>query len=555
MRLPPSFARDAFAGLVLTAMLLPAGMGYATASGLPPITGLYATIIPLLVYAAIGPSKILVLGPDSALAALIAAAIAGPSGGDPARAIELAALLALMVGVVHVVGGFARAGLVASLLSKPVRVGYMHGLAITMLVTQLPGLLGFSVPGATSVADGLGGLAFGIYDGQVNPIALGIGGGCLVVILTVSRFAKRIPGVLIAIASATIAVVVLDLRDDVKVIGEIPSGIPLPSLPALDLASIRELIVPAFGIALVALADTSILSRTFAARQGRHVDPNRELIGLGAANFSAAWFQGFPVSASSSRTPVAEALGAKTQIANVVAALALTVNLAAVPWLLHDLPRTALSAVVIAAAIGMIDLPPLRRLWIVRKSDFAFAVLGMIAVVLLGVIPGIVFAVGISLLDFIRRAWRPHDAVLGRAPKVKGYHDITRYEHAEQIPGLVLFRWDAPLFFANADTFRERVTQLVETTTPKPTWFVIAAEPITDVDTTAAEMIETLDAELEKAGITLAFAELKDPVRDRLRRYELEQKIGLERFYPTIGVAVKEYLEATGTVWIDWEDR
>lgn len=555
MRLPPSFARDAFAGLVLTAMLLPAGMGYATASGLPPITGLYATIIPLLVYAAIGPSKILVLGPDSALAALIAAAIAGPSGGDPARAIELAALLALMVGVVHVVGGFARAGLVASLLSKPVRVGYMHGLAITMLVTQLPGLLGFSVPGATSVADGLGGLAFGIYDGQVNPIALGIGGGCLVVILTVSRFAKRIPGVLIAIASATIAVVALDLRDDVKVIGEIPSGIPLPSLPALDLASIRELIVPAFGIALVALADTSILSRTFAARQGRHVDPNRELIGLGAANFSAAWFQGFPVSASSSRTPVAEALGAKTQIANVVAALALAVNLAAVPWLLHDLPRTALSAVVIAAAIGMIDLPPLRRLWIVRKSDFAFAVLGMIAVVLLGVIPGIVFAVGISLLDFIRRAWRPHDAVLGRAPKVKGYHDIRRYEHAEQIPGLVLFRWDAPLFFANADTFRERVTQLVETTTPKPTWFVIAAEPITDVDTTAAEMIETLDAELEKAGITLAFAELKDPVRDRLRRYELEQKIGLERFYPTIGVAVKEYLEATGTVWIDWEDR
>ncbi|HLQ36349.1 MAG TPA: SulP family inorganic anion transporter, partial [Planctomycetota bacterium] len=366
--------------------------------------------------------------------------------------------------------------------------------------------------------------------------------------------APRAPGILIAVALATVTVSAFDLGGSIQVIGPVPRGMPLPSLPAIRFADIGQMFVGALGIALVSFADSSVLSRTFARRHGYHVDPNRELIGLGVANFASGCFRGFPISSSASRTPVAESAGSRTQVTGIVGALLITVLLIAAPRLLENLPTTALAAVVIAAAYGIFDFRALQVFRRVRRADFILSLVAFMAVAALGVIPGIALAVGISILDFVRRAWRPYDAILGRAESVKGYHDIGRYPGARQVPGLLLFRWDAPLFFANADMFRERVLDAVHAAAVPVQWVVIAAEPITDVDTTAADMLAELDEELHARGVELAFAEMKDPVKDRLQQYGLEAKIGNDLFFPTLGVAVKTFRERHGVVWTDWED-
>jgi high affinity sulfate transporter 1 len=546
-------ARDVVAGLVLTALLVPAGMGYAEAAGLPAITGLYATIVPLLAYAVVGPSRIMVMGPDSGLAALIAAAVLAPSAGSPERAVALASVLAILTGLVCVAAGLAKLGFITDLLSKPVRVGYMNGIGLTVLVTQLPKLFGFSVP-AAGVFDAAVGFMRGVGDGRTKLAALAIGGGCLALILGLRAFAPKAPGVLVAVVLATVAVTILGFAGRIGVVGHVPRGIPLPAIPAVGLADIAQLLAAALGIALVSFADTSVISRTFAARNGYRVDPDRELIGLGIANLAGGFFRAFPISSSASRTPVAESAGARTQLTGVVGALAITTLLVAAPSLMSNLPTTALAAVVIAAALRIFDLGALRVFWRVRRSDFILSMVAFLAVAGLGVILGIALAVGFSLLDFIRRAWRPHDAILGRAEAVKGYHDVKRYPDAKQVPGLILFRWDAPLFFANADAFRERIVEIVDDSLTPVRWVVVAAEPITDVDTTAAEMIRELDEELAARGAELAFAEMKDPVKDRLERYGLRKKIGHAFFFPTIGVAVKAYLRQFEVEWADWEE-
>lgn len=548
------FARDLAAGLVLTALLVPAGMGYAEAAGLPAVTGLYATVIPILVYAVFGPSRVLVLGPDSALAAMIAAAVASGAAGDPARALGLASVLAMLMGGFCLLAGLIKVGFITDLLSKPVRVGYTNGIALTIVVTQTPKLFGLSVSG-TSVVDAFVGFFGGVHAGLVNQTALVIGASCLAVILLLKFLVPRVPGILVAVVGATIVVSVLGLADHVRVLGVVPRGLPSPTLPALGLAEMTQLIAPAMGLAVVAFADTVVLSRSLAARRGDRFDPNAELVALGVANAAAGVFGGFPVSASSSRTPVAEVAGARTQVTGIVSAVLILLLLVFAPALLRNLPLAALAAVVLAAAFQLFNFRELGVFFRVRRSDFFVCVVAFVSVLLFGVLSGIAAAVIVSLLDFIRRAWRPHDAILGRARGVKGYHDIGRYPGARQIPGLVIFRWDAPLFFANAQTFRERVLEVAQATTPHNKWVVIAAEPITDVDTTAAEMIEDLDAALGKLGVELVFAELKDPVKDRLDKYGVQERIGRDFFFPTIGVAVKAYVQHTGVTWTDWEDE
>ncbi len=545
-------ASDVVAGLALTSVLVPAGIGYAVASGLPAITGLYATIMPLVAYAVFGPSRILVLGPDSGLVALVAAAVIGASEGDEGRAVALASMLAILTGALCIVAGLLRAGFLTDLLSKPVRVGYMNGIALTVLVAQLPKLFGFSVH-ASGVLGGALAFGGGVLGGQTNPVALGLGAGCLVIILGLRAFAPRVPGVLVAIVLATTVVTLAHLDASIGVVGPVPRGVPLPSWPAVGWDDVAEMSVAAVGIAFVSFADTSVLSRTFAGRQGLRVDASRELIGLGVANVVAGLFRGFPISSSSSRTPVAEAAGAKTQVTGVVGALAIAALLSVAPWLMQNLPTTALAAVVISAALTLFDLRSLRVFHYVRRSDLVLAIIGFFAVAVLGVITGIAVAVGVSILDFVRRAWRPHDAVLGRAEGVKGYHDVERYPEARQVPGLLLYRWDAPLFFANADLFRARILDVIDGAESPVRWVVVAAEPITDVDTTAAEMIQELDYELGVRGVELAFAEMKDPVKDRLGRYGLKARIGHEHFYPTVGVAVRDYLDTHDVDWKDWE--
>jgi high affinity sulfate transporter 1 len=546
---------DLVAGLVLATMLVPVGIAYAVASGVPGIYGLYATIIPLLVYALFGPSRILVLGPDSSLAAVILSVVLPLSGGDPLRAVTLAGMLAIVSGTVLILTGVARLGFVTELISKPIRYGYMNGIALTVLISQLPALFGFSIESTGPLRD-LWAIGGAILAGRTNWAALVLGAGTLAVILLL-RGSKRIPGILIAVVGATAIVGALDLtaRYDVAVLGPLPQGLPGFVIPWVTYADIAPVLLGGCAIALVSFADTSVLSRAYAARTGTRVDPNQEMVGLGAANLAAGFFQGFPISSSSSRTPVAEAAGARTQLTSVVAALIIAFLLLTAPNLLQHLPKTALAAVVIASAIGLFEVTDLKRIYRIQPWEFWLSTICFVGVAVLGAIPGIGLAIAIAIIQFLWDSWRPHSAVLGRAQGVKGYHDITRYPDARRIPGLVLFRWDAPLFFANAELFKERVLDAVAKSPTPVRWLVVAAEPVTGVDVTAGDTVAELDHALQAMGIELCFAELKDPVKDKLKRFGLFAQLGEKFFFPTIGVAVSRYLEIHDVDWVDWEDQ
>ncbi|WP_447774017.1 SulP family inorganic anion transporter [Variovorax boronicumulans] len=546
---------DIVAGLVLTAMLVPVGIAYAEASGVPGIHGLYATIVALLAYAVFGPSRILVLGPDSSLAALILAVVLPLSGGDPHRAVALAGMMAIVSGTVCILAGVVRLGFVTELLSKPIRYGYMNGIALTVLISQLPRLFGFSTEGDGPLGN-LKAIAASVMDGKTHSTTLMVGAGTLAVILLL-KGSKRLPGILIAVVGATVVVGVLGLatRAGVSVLGVLPQGLPALSIPWITAADIGPVLIGGCAVALVSFADTSVLSRVYAARTRTYVDPNQEMVALGAVNLAAGLFQGFAVSSSSSRTPVAEAAGAKTQLTCVVGALAVALLLVAVPDLLKNLPTSALAAVVIASAIGLIEVADLRRIYRIQRWEFWLPIACTAGVVVLGAIEGIGLAIVIAVIEFLWDAWRPYSAVLGRADGVKGYHDITRYPDARLIPGLVLFRWDAPLFFANAELFHDRALDAVASSPAPVRWLVVAAEPITSVDVTAADMLAELIEALRAAGIQLCFAEMKDPVKDKLKRFGLFAQLGEAAFFPTIGAIVSRYLETHSVDWVDWEDE
>jgi high affinity sulfate transporter 1 len=546
---------DIFAGLVLTTMLVPVGIAYAEASGLPGIYGLYATIVPLLAYAVFGPSRILVLGPDSSLAAVILAVVLPLSGGDPHRAVALAGMMALVSGAVCILAGIARLGFVTELLSKPIRYGYMNGIALTVLISQLPKLFGFSIESDEPLGN-LKAIAAAVMDGKTNWTAFMVGTGTLAVILLL-KGRKRLPGILIAVVAATVAVGVLDLaaRDGVAVLGALPQGLPAFAIPWITRADIVPVLIGGCVVALISFADTSVLSRVYAARTRTSVDPNQEMVALGAANLAAGLFQGFPVSSSSSRTPVAEAAGARTQLTGVAGALAVALLLVVASDLLKNLPVSALAAVVIASAIGLIEIADLRRIYRIQRWEFWLSAACTVGVTLLGAIEGIGLAIVVAVIEFLWDAWRPYSAVLGRADGVKGYHDITRYPDARLIPGLVLFRWDAPLFFANAELFHDRVLDAVASSPTPVRWLVVAAEPITSVDVTSADMLAELIETLHAADIQICLAEMKDPVKDKLKRFGLFERLGEAAFFPTLGAAVSGYLEIHPVDWVDWEDK
>ncbi len=547
--------RDIGAGLVLTTMLVPVGIAYAVASGVPGIYGLYATIVPLLAYALFGPSRIMVLGPDSSLAAIILGVVLPLSGGDPHRAIALASMMAIVSGGVCILAGVARLGFITELLSKPIRYGYMNGIALTVLISQLPKLFGFSIESDGPLRNLLA-IGDSILSGKTNWAALAVGAGSLALILLL-KGNKRLPGVLIAVVGATLVVSLLDLgeRANVAVLGPLPQGLPHFSFPWIGYGDIVPVVIGGMAVAMVSFADTSVLSRVYAARTGTAVNPNQEMVGLGAANLAAGFFQGFPISSSSSRTPVAEAAGARTQLTGVVGALAVALLLLVAPNLLQHLPSAALAAVVIAAAIGLIEIEDLIRIYRMQPWEFWLSIVCFVGVAVFGAIPGIGIAIVIAVIEFLWDGWRPYSAVLGRADGVQGYHDITRYPDARQIPGLVLFRWDAPLFFANAEFFRERILEAVEKAPTPVRWLVVAAEPVTSVDVTAADALAELESTLQARGIELRFAELKDPVKDKLKRFGLLSQFGEDSFFPTIGAAVAAYLKTHKVDWVDWQTR
>ena len=543
-------AKDVVAGIVLTTLLVPQGMAYAELAGLPPITGLYTSILCLLGYAAFGPSRILVLGPDSSLGPMIAATILPliAAKGDPKRAVALASMLAIMVAAIMIVAGVAKLGFIADLISKPTMIGYLNGLALTILIGQLPKLFGFKVEAEGLIRE-FTEFVKGLAHGEAVAAAAAVGIAGIVLILVLQRWLPKIPAVLIMVVLAIAATSVFSLASHgVDLVGVLPKGFPPLTLPHVGLADIAPLLGGALGIALVSLADTISTATAFAARTGQEIDGSGEMIGIGVANLAAGLFQGFPVSTSGSRTAVAERAGAKTQLTGITGAVLITLMIVLVPGLFRNLPQPALAAVVITASLSLADIPGTVRLWRQRRTEFLLSIAAFLGVALLGVLAGIAIAVGLSILNVFRRAWWPYDTVLGRVEGLAGYHDIRSYPDASQLPGLVIYRFDAPLFFANAKTFRDQVRRFAAAE-PKPLWIVIAAEPVTDVDTTAADVLEDLDEALNDQGISLVFAELKDPVRRKIERYGLTRTINPDHFFPTVGAAVRAFREKPGPDW------
>ena len=523
---------DLVAGVVLAAILVPQGMAYAELAGLPPVTGLYTTIACLVGYALMGPSRVLVLGPDSSVSPLIFAAITPLAvAGDPATSIALAGMLAIMVGLTLIGLGIARLGFVADLLSKEVQVGYMNGLAVTIVVGQLPKLCGFSTD-ADGFVEELRAFIGGFDERSSTALVLGL--TTLAVLLVLPRFTRTIPAVLVAVVGATVVTAVFDLA--VATVGSLPQGLPRPALPWTDIGDVGPLLAAAIGITLVSLTDTIATSTSFAARRGDEVDPNQEMVGIGTANLAAGFFQGFAVSTSGSRTAVAEQSGAKSQLTGLVGAFLVALLLLFFSSLLADLPQTALAAVVIAAAFSLADIGTLRRYLAVRRSSLAVSLVATAGVVFFGVLEGILIAVVLSILLFFKRGWWPHGEVLGRVEGQEGWHSVSAAPTAEQRPGVVVYRWEAPLFFANAGMFRQQIRRLVRH--GRPTWVVLQCEAITDIDVTAADMLEQLDTELNAQGIHLALVELRGRLQDLVYRYGLFETLDRDHFYDSIDQAL-----------------
>ncbi|ETT27776.1 sulfate transporter [Rhodococcus rhodochrous ATCC 21198] len=532
---------DVTAGLVLTALLIPAGMGYAEAAGLPAYAGLYATIVPLLAYAVVGPSKILVLGPDSSLAPLIAAAVLPLTvAADPESALVLAGVLAVLVGVIMILGGLLRLGFVTELLSKPLRLGYLNAIALIVIVGQLPKLLGFSVD-ASGLLDELAGIVGAVLDGDVDPTTALVGGVSLAVIIGLKVLHSKVPGVLVAVGGAMVVAFAIDLTDDIDMVGALPRGMPLPSFGGVSWDEVAALVGPAAGIALIAFADSGVLSRTFAARRGENVDGSTEMKAIGVANVASGVFGGFPISASGSRTPVAEESGARTQLAGVVGATAVLLFVLLAPGVTAYLPQATLGAVVIVAAWALVDVPGVVRMWRMSRVEAGLAAAAFVGVALVGVLQGILVAIGLSFVAVVVRVWQPYRTELVALPDRDGFHDITRHPEGRRIPGLVLVRFDAPLFFANGEIFDSYVRSLVNDSASPVEWVVVAAEPIIGLDTTAVDEVVDLDRYLESQHVRLVFAEMKGPVKDRLVRFGVGDRFDTSRFYPTIEAAVSAF--------------
>ncbi|MFN3924937.1 MAG: SulP family inorganic anion transporter [Pseudarthrobacter sp.] len=531
---------DLLAGTALFAILVPAGMAYAQAASLPPVTGLYATVVPLIVYAAVGPSRVLVLGPDSSLAPMIVAALIPFAAATDEESVALAGLLAILIGVILLCGSALRLGIVTGLLSKPIRLGYLNGIALLVAVSQIPTLLGISVEGGTPWERLIAAVPK-VLAGETNMAALLIGLASLALILVPRSLKWKIPGVLIAVVASCIAVALLELQGRVRVTGALPQGLPAPALGGIGWADVLALLPAAAAIALIVFVDTGTLSQSLAAAEDKRVSGNHEMAALGAANAASGLMGGFPISASTSRTPVAVESGAKTQVTGVVGAILVLGFMLLAPGTTEFLPAATLAAIVIAAAAALADPAGVRRLIGMSRSESLVMLAAFLGVTILGVLTGIAVAVGLAILDFLRRAWEPYRAELVDVPGVPGYHDVSRHPDGVRVPGMLILRFDAPLFFGNGALLGSFVRNKLDQAPPGTERVVLAAEPVTGIDTTALDELVQLDEWLERHGVDLVFAELKGPVKDRLLQYGMAARFSPGHFYPTVGEAVRAF--------------
>lgn len=534
------------AGLTVGAMLIPQSMAYAELAGLAPQFGFYAVIAALVVYALVGTSRHLGVGPEPGTAILAAAGVSSLAGGDPQRYVALMAALALVVSALCIAGAVARLGFLASALSKPVLVGYITGVGLILLSSQISGLTGMPITEDTFF--GRFRELIGNLD-RIQGAALALSSATLALIIGLRRAAPRVPGALLGVAAASAIVAVFSLKEHgLAVVGAIPRGLPVPRLPDISPSDLGRLLPMAAGIALVGYSDNILTARSVAARHGYRINANQELLALGLTNLASGMSQGFPVSSSASRTAVPASLGSKTQLVSLLASAFVVATLLGLRPLLAEIPRAALAAVIVSAAIAIIDLNGYRTLWKVSKEEAVLAVLAALGVVLLGVLVGVLIAVTLSIVVALYRIARPHDAILGDDTSMDGWVDMKAYPDAVAEPGLVVYRFDAPLFFVNADRFRDRVEQVLVDNPGKAEWLVLDFEGIGALDATAldtlAELLTRL-AELDVAVVAVARANNK--VLDRLRRAELIEPTGPLRTFPTINSAVRAYRQRTAS--------
>lgn len=526
---------DLAAGLTLGAVMVPVGLAYGELAGLP-LAGLYGSILPLLAYALFGSSRQLVVGPDTAMAAIVAVAVAPLAVGDPARLALLAAGLGVMAGVLCLLGGLLRLGFVANFLSKPVIVGFMHGLALVIVGAQLPKVLGIPSEGETTLEQ-FAGILHRL--GDTNLVALAIGGLCFAIILLCRRFAPRVPGSVVALVGSLLAVVLLDLdRLGVAVVGRIPTGLPGLSLPVLSLADFDDLLPVALVAALLSFSDTMVTARAFAARNRYRIDANQELLGIGMANLVSGLSQGLPISASDTRTAVAEAAGSRTQVTAVIAAVVVAAVMLYLAPLLYYLPLAALGGILMASAWSLCDFGEFVRLWRFRGISLAGALLTLAGVVALGVMEGILVGVVFSLVLLLRALAFPPDAVLGRTPD-GGWHDPAHRRDAVPVPGLLVYRFSALLFFANCNLFRERIEALIDKAPQPVTAVVVDGGAIHDVDLMACELLVEIERELGERGIRLVFGNLRDRVQRDIERGLPPLPDGDEVSFPSVAEAAE----------------
>ena len=530
---------DVMAGLTVAAYLVPQGMAYATLAGLAPVAGLWASLLPLVIYAVMGSSRYLSAGPESSTALMTATALAPLAAGDSGRYAMLAAVLAGLVGVVCVAAGLLRLGFIADLLSRPVLIGYMAGVALIMIAGQLGKLTGTAVTGDGFVAE-VRSLVEALP--TVHWPTLALSAAVLVALLVLARMFPRAPGPFIAVALASAAVAVFSLdRHGIGVIGAVPAGLPPVGLSSVPLTDLATLAAASGGVALVAFSDSVLNARVFAARKGETIDANAELRALGLCNMGSAVCHGFPVSSSASRTALGELAGARTQMYSLVALSLLLAVMLFAHGLLATFPTAALGAMVVYAAVRLIDIAAFRRLAKFRRSELILALLTAVAVLVFGVLYGVLAAVGLSILDLLRRVARPHDSVLGFVPGVPGMHDIEDYPQAQLEPGLLVYRYDAPLFFANAEDFRTRAMAAVDANPDPVRWFVLNAEANVEVDFTALDAVDQLRQDLTRRGIVFAMARVTWHLREALDAAGLLDKIGDDHIYPTLPTAVEAY--------------
>lgn len=534
---------DLIAGAALSAALVPAGMAYAEASGLPAVTGLYASVVPMIFYAIFGPSRVVIVGPDSALAPMIAAAILPLAGRNREDAVAMAGVLAILIGVFLIAGRVFKLGFVTGLLSRPIRIGYLNGIALAITVSQLPRLLGISIEGDNLLAR-LASLADVVGREGINPVALAVGAGSLAIIVAGRFLPWKVPSVLFAVAGSIAAVGALNLSGQLPMVGALPQGLPAPALGGIGFDDVLALAGPAAGIALIAFADTSTLSKSLAGRRGVRVNGNEEMGALGVANVATGFLGGFPVCGSSSRTPIVIDAGAKTQLSGVVAAVLVLLFMIAAPGTTALLPTATLAAVVIVAASSLVDVKALFRLFSMSRMEAFLLIVTFLGVAFVGVLEGIVVAIGLSLIAFVQRAWDPYRTELASLEGVPGFHDLDRHPEGKRIEGLVIARFDAPLFFANGEVFADHIRSLVDAAPQPLKCVIVAAEPITGLDTTALDDLARLDDELARDGIDLVFAELKGPIKDRLVRFGASARFTADHFFPTIDTAVRSYSQA-----------